>query len=276
MKGIEADGVLESAWVKYVVAYFVTAQAELWRAIDPALQRILPEGSTIDANPVESAFQSFEQKMKNLDTLKSRAKKVYSASSKKSISRWNALVNREIGVGYVDATISRIELEEIDRAVSNSIDLIKTVAEEHFDDLKTMITEGVKSGTDYHSLRAAVAEAMGVAKTGGPAFPAWKIERIAVDQTLKLHGKIVEQRQRNLGVTHYFWRTVGDARVRPDHKANEGKRFSWDDPPSTGHPGEDIRCRCVADPDFSSITSIVPLKGSKYSKIPESRFKNAA
>ena len=46
--------------------------------------------------------------------------------------------------------------------------------------------------------------------------------------------------------THYIWRTQGDNKVRPSHRANDGKIFSWDDPPPTGHPGEDFGCRCFA------------------------------
>lgn len=48
--------------------------------------------------------------------------------------------------------------------------------------------------------------------------------------------------------THYIWRTRLDDKVRPSHAANDGKVFSWDSPPSTGHPGDDYNCRCWADP----------------------------
>lgn len=48
--------------------------------------------------------------------------------------------------------------------------------------------------------------------------------------------------------THYVWRTRGDGRVRASHAANNGRVFSWDYPPATGHPGEDYGCRCVAEP----------------------------
>lgn len=48
--------------------------------------------------------------------------------------------------------------------------------------------------------------------------------------------------------THYIWRTRGDNKVRATHAANNGRIFSWDDPPVTGHPGEDYGCRCWAQP----------------------------
>jgi SPP1 gp7 family putative phage head morphogenesis protein len=48
--------------------------------------------------------------------------------------------------------------------------------------------------------------------------------------------------------THYIWRTRGDNRVRASHAANNGRIFSRDNPPSTGHPGQDHGCRCTAEP----------------------------
>lgn len=48
--------------------------------------------------------------------------------------------------------------------------------------------------------------------------------------------------------TQYIWRTQGDANVRPSHTANDGHIFAWDNPPPTGHPGEDFGCRCTAEP----------------------------
>jgi SPP1 gp7 family putative phage head morphogenesis protein len=47
---------------------------------------------------------------------------------------------------------------------------------------------------------------------------------------------------------YYIWRTRDDEKVRPSHSANDGKIFSWDDPPPTGNPGDDFGCRCKAEP----------------------------
>lgn len=46
---------------------------------------------------------------------------------------------------------------------------------------------------------------------------------------------------------YYIWRTQGDDKVRPEHAANAGMIFAWDNPPSTGHPGEAVNCRCWAE-----------------------------
>ena len=47
--------------------------------------------------------------------------------------------------------------------------------------------------------------------------------------------------------------TRGDGKVRPSHQSNDGKIFSWDNPPPTGHPGEDYNCRCRAEPTTATV-----------------------
>lgn len=67
-----------------------------------------------------------------------------------------------------------------------------------------------------------------------------------------------EARKKHLaaGITEYIWRTSGDDSVQPAHKALEGRRFRYAEPPpvidpATGeraHPGEAAGCRCTAEP----------------------------
>jgi len=72
---------------------------------------------------------------------------------------------------------------------------------------------------------------------------------IARDQVSKLNGQLTMERQVDIGVDSYIWRTVGDERVRDTHADNEDQTFTWDNPPAeTGHPGEDYQCRCWAEP----------------------------
>lgn len=75
----------------------------------------------------------------------------------------------------------------------------------------------------------------------------YNLRRITRDQTSKLVGQLNHHRQTQVGVTSYEWVTAGDERVRRSHIAKEGETFRWDDPPAdTGHPGDDIMCRCIA------------------------------
>lgn len=61
-------------------------------------------------------------------------------------------------------------------------------------------------------------------------------------------AEINERRQRNLGVTHYVWRSVDDPKVRASHAERDDRLFSWDDRFSDGHPGHGYNCRCSAEP----------------------------
>lgn len=74
---------------------------------------------------------------------------------------------------------------------------------------------------------------------------------IARDQTAKMNSSFNRVRQTDVGIEQYEWQTAGDERVRDSHAEKDGQIFSWDSPPEdTGHPGEDIQCRCVAIPFF--------------------------
>lgn len=74
-----------------------------------------------------------------------------------------------------------------------------------------------------------------------------RMQLIARDQTTKAIGAFTQLRQEQIGVTHYRWSASDDERVRPTHQANDRDVFAWEHPPAlTGHPGEDINCRCVA------------------------------
>lgn len=74
----------------------------------------------------------------------------------------------------------------------------------------------------------------------------WNARRIARDQTNKLIGNFTMARQTSAGIEQYEWFTAMDERVRETHAQNHGGKFYWNEPPATGHPGEDILCRCVA------------------------------
>ena len=77
----------------------------------------------------------------------------------------------------------------------------------------------------------------------------WNLRRLTRDQTQKsIHG-LTQARHRQMGIVEYYWGTSEDERVREEHAANNGKKFRWDTPPPvTGHPGNDVLCRCVERP----------------------------
>lgn len=81
---------------------------------------------------------------------------------------------------------------------------------------------------------------------------------IASDQVGKLNSQLTQYEQQRQGIDSYIWVTMGDSRVRPQHRERSGKRYYWKEPPEGGHPGYAIRCRCTAAACYD--TDKVPLK----------------
>lgn len=105
------------------------------------------------------------------------------------------------------------------------------------------VRQAHRNGLRVEELRSRLVDRFSVSRS--------RAQLIARDQILTLNSQIHRQRQKAVGVTEYTWITSRDERVRSEHQRRHGKVFSWDAPPSDGHPGEPIQCRCVARPKFS-------------------------
>lgn len=208
---------------------------------------MLPEGGTADVSVLDAYAEAFKR-FTNLDEVKERANRLFATNAKNARVKFGALLRRTIGVKFDSLATEDRERALIEKAISDSVDRIKTINIEHFEKFKQAIESGILDGRPVASLRDLVMSA-----TADTAYPKWMVERVVVDQYLTAHAAIQQVRQESAGITHYFWRTASDARVRPSHAAKDGKRFAWADPPQdTGHPGTEIRCRCIADPDLAS------------------------
>jgi len=122
-----------------------------------------------------------------------------------------------------------------------NVALIRSIPEEYFKKIETIVYEGTTQGSKAGSMISQIRKAGKVSEN--------KARLIARDQTSKLNSALNQQRQQNIGVEEYIWVTADDGRVRENHDNKNGKIFRWDKPPAdTGHPGQDVNCRCVAQP----------------------------
>lgn len=124
-------------------------------------------------------------------------------------------------------------------------DLITGLGHRMAEDIAKVVEDGVVMGSRWETIAKRLEHVGGVTES--------RAALIARDQVGKLYGDINRQRQGNLGVTRYVWRTVRDNRVREEHESLDGESFDWGAPPPDGHPGEAVNCRCYADPDFSDL-----------------------
>jgi len=141
--------------------------------------------------------------------------------------------------------------ESIGNFVHQNVDLIKSLQTQSLSDLQGIVLRGFQQGTRPTDISAQLRARYGVQRR--------RANLIAKDQVGKLNGQLTQLRQRSAGVESYIWRTSLDERVRgdpdglypnavPSHFDREGVEFRWDSPPSDGHPGQAVSCRCTAEP----------------------------
>ncbi len=131
-------------------------------------------------------------------------------------------------------------------------DLIRSIRDSVVPGIRKDIDAAFVSGARHEVLRKRWRE-QGLPLNFGTLEGSTKV--IARDQIASLNGPLTQARQQAVGIRHYIWRASGDERVRDLHDEYNGQRFSWDDPPEDGHPGEAVQCRCVAEAviDISEI-----------------------
>lgn len=174
------------------------------------------------------------------------------ATQSQNAASWRREIRRAYGVDVLAAEPGlRSQLEAWE---AENLSLITRMGSDRIDRIRGLVLENVAAGYTSARIEAELAEQLGVG-TG-------RARLIAQDQVSKLNANMTMIRQRAAGVAEYEWSTSRDERVRPTHKANQGKRFRWDRPPSsTGHPGHDIRCRCVALPVFPDFDAALAEAG---------------
>lgn len=154
-------------------------------------------------------------------------------------------VNRSVfGIDiFVDQPYLTDQLELFSR---QNAQLITSLPEQDLLQVAGIVERGLQQGTRFTNVARDIQKRFGITMR--------RANLIARDQTTKLNSSLTQLRQESAGITHYIWQTAGDERVRPTHRANDGKKFAWDKPPAqTGHPGHDINCRCVAIPVMEGI-----------------------
>lgn len=173
----------------------------------------------------------------------------------KSISKQNdrqfqmvVMANTGKDVGQLGVNVFRNEpflIPLSDAWIKTNTDLIKSLPTRFYPELEGIIRRGVLSGMSVKDIQKEIKARYGVSDS--------RARLIAQDQTTKFHAQLTEYRLKSVGVEKYIWRSVQDSRVRPDHAERNGKEFSWDNPPSDGHPGQPVRCRCRAEAVWDGV-----------------------
>ena len=132
--------------------------------------------------------------------------------------------------------------EKLEQLTTANVQLIKSIHSQYLDKIQAAVMQAQVKGTLTKDLAKQIQEIGGVTEK--------RAKLIARDQSAKINASLTRARHEEMGIKQYIWSTSGDERVRDSHAENDGKIFSYDDPPPTGHPGDEINCRCVAIPYF--------------------------
>lgn len=139
--------------------------------------------------------------------------------------------------------------------VAENVALIRTVPTRYLEQTEGIVLRGVTSGALARDIGQQLQDATDVAKR--------RAQLIARDQIGKFYGQVNKARQAKVGVETYFWRDVGDNRVRPEHEERDGNEYAWTQEaaerlgveylPPEEQPGQPINCRCSAEPNVDRL-----------------------
>jgi SPP1 gp7 family putative phage head morphogenesis protein len=150
------------------------------------------------------------------------------------------------GNGGVVATLTDVAaIEQAQGFAYLNSTLITNISDRAINDVSGVVLDGYQKGLRASELAEKIRVITGKSLD--------RAEFIARDQIGSLNGQVNAARQQALGAKRFFWRTVGDDRVRDEHRAlDNGKSYSYDDPPD-GLPGEPPGCRCNAEMDLEFL-----------------------
>ena len=214
--------------------------------LDPFISNMRGRLATVTA--VNQAYQGLQQGLQQwLDLERSGLSTPLIAERLQAVNAYNRsrfiqTLRTAIGVDIRPFLTDAVVNAHMVEAIAANVELIKTIPPRFHDGLRRRIgQEFAIAPFDQKRLMELFQDEFGSTN--------YNLRRLTRDQTQKMNANLNEYRQRDIGVTQYIWRTSEDERVRPTHSDNNGKVFDWVNPPlTTGHPGQDVQCRCNAEP----------------------------
>lgn len=210
---------------------------------------------------VTALFQQMKQRLQSRTEgfgLRRRLQNLASLNRKLTVKEWKKAIKATLGIDIrEDYYLGEFYIEALQQWVQENIDLISTIPKGTLDKMQDIVYDGYTNGRTTTDMVKDIQRVYGVSKRHAVL--------IARDQTAKLNGRIQQYQQMDAGIEEYIWCTTGDERVRESHRALNGQKFRWDDPPEnsegrTCHPGEDYQCRCIGRPVFKQETLNLPVE----------------
>lgn len=204
----------------------------------------VPSFSIAERRSVAARVEAVVRRVLARRPLLARLQEVADATARASRTEWARQMKAALGIDLPDTEPALAPAFKAFRA--ENVDLITSLAADKVARVREILVDA-GAGTRVEEIARAVRESADATRS--------RARLIARDQVLKLNAQITQTRHEAAGVTEFVWRTSKDERVREDHRALDGKRFRYDDPPIVDRrrgdralPGVHFQCRCVAEP----------------------------
>jgi SPP1 gp7 family putative phage head morphogenesis protein len=203
-----------------------------------------------DLNWFERAMRALRELLDGLvDGARETIREAFETEDQRHSRRFNEAMRGAIGIDLGRVIVGEGLTNTIEAAVQRSVALIRGLTGDVAKRIETALINAMTQGVNNREIARLLRREFGIGKR--------RAALIARDQAASFNGDLNRIRQTAMGVTEYVWSTSMDERVRgnpdgkypnarPSHWDREGKHFKWSDPPSDGHPGQPINCRCTA------------------------------
>lgn len=244
---------LELDYTRALLAIVDDIHAETVKALMPLIEQT-PRVGDSRRRIADSLFSDFKTAFsKTANTVKAKvtgiaetlAKTVVNRQGQQSDGQLSAMILSKTGIDFSGLMSDEVLQEAVDEAVAANIALINSIPQQYLDRVEQAVMASLQAGTLNTTLADELLKIEGVTKN--------RAKLIARDQLGKINSRLSQIRQQSLGITHYFWSTSLDERVRDRHRRWDGDRIAWDTPTIDGHPGQAIQCRCTAIPDLDFL-----------------------
>lgn len=226
--------------------YWITAE---YRKALPRITQDAAAGMAMDAS-VASMLQTLMNRLtkrwrkKFDDTAKELADRtVFDVERNSTAAMQKALKGAGVTVQFKPTPAVK---QAMQLAVNENVMLIKSIAEQHLNDVGQMAMRSAMRGGDLKELTDGLTERFGITRR--------RAANIARDQNSKITTAINRQRQMDMGLFEAEWMHSGGGKEpRPKHVAAGRTRLRFDiregvDVDGDGRkilPGQDINCRCT-------------------------------
>lgn len=209
----------------------------------PAYQRDLeraPDGITRDVDEwTWGEFDGFTARL--VAVAVNLVRRVLDLEGARNTKGFMASAKRTLGVD-LNAVVRDDDIADyLDQASARAANLITGMADDLRKRIKDRTITAVLQGETSTAYRKTLATEFGLSDS--------RAKLIARDQIGKVTSDLNRIRQQQAGIVEYDWMTAADERVRPLHRALNGKRYKYGEPTGAEGglgPGQPIRCRCIA------------------------------